>query len=130
MNIKITPKYVSPPKDGKKFGNVVTGSGNDKAMYMFMPGPVELKPGQEYDIEFIEVKWGESSVKVIKSVDGKPFQTDAKKGGGGGFKSSGNPKLDFAGRICAAAIIKGTINDKESLKKWFDMAIALADTAK
>lgn len=126
--MKVKVKFANDPKEGKQFGNIKT---SDDKVYMFKPGPVKFEVGKEYDIIVKKAKWGENEVSIISSADGKTFETDAKKTGGVfGGKASGDPKLDFAGRICAAAITKGSVTDKASLKKWFDMAMLLAGTVK
>lgn len=121
-------KTVYQPKEGKKFGQVVVDA-NTK--YMFMPGPVELKPNVDYDVVLKRTKWGESEVVIIASVNGKPFETQSKSGGGGGFGGGkGDSKIDFAGRVCAAAIIAGKISSMEDLGKWARGAHKLAGELK
>ena len=119
-------KYVNPPKEGKTFGNLK--GYKDGESYAYMPGPVDLKPDVDYDIEIKNTKWGENAVKIIASVNGEAFTTEAKKGGagGGGGKPTGNPKMDFAGRVVAAGIIAGKILTPDDMKKWASKAFAIA----
>lgn len=131
--MKIKVKYVNLPKEGKTFGNI---KASDDQVYMYIPGDFKFEVGKEYDIGVKNAKWGENQVVIIESANGEKFKTDAGKNkgaGGGGFKGgggkSGDPKLDFAGRICAAAIVKGCVTDPASLKKWFDMSYKLSNEA-
>lgn len=124
--MKTTFKTIYQPKEGKKFGNAVV---DKDTKYLFMPGPVPLEAGVEYDITVKRAKWGETEVQLLASVDGKPFQTESKSGGGfGGVK--GDPKLDFAGRCVAAAITSGKVKSMKDLKSWAQGAYKVAAALK
>lgn len=64
----ITPKYVNPPKPGKKMGNVKL---DDGTVFFCYPGELDkMQAGVSSVVHFERTKFGDNPVNVIKEVEG------------------------------------------------------------
>lgn len=116
--MQVTAKFVNPPKEGKKYGNI---KGQDDTAYWFKRDAFSFEKGKTYDLSLKTEKWGENSVQVITAV--APVGATA-PGNGGEHDGLTEPELRFISNVVGTAIESKTITSPEEISLWAKAARA------
>lgn len=108
--MNVTPKFVNPAKDGKKWGSIVLTDDTKLMVKADMVG--RFVKGQSYEVETESQTWGDKPVVTVKAIKANGA---APSGSGGGIAHWWMP---FVSNVTAHAIQAGKIENPGQIKAW------------
>lgn len=114
--LQITPRFINPPKAGKKLSNIKTA---DNQTFFFDPAKFSFNAGVPYNVETKTHTWGTTIEGIVEQSYAAPqAQAASPHVGGNGSAGAAPVWLPFASNTVAHAIAAGIITAPNMIGPW------------